>query len=150
MLFEIPETSRAFMALAAKRLRGLLSPDEQSQFDQLLKQHPVFKAQFAELAAEIGESKLDEIWERGLRVLLRCPHSEDKPFLESVKKSDPKAWNDFLKGAFVLRVMAESMKNPATPTFSDTLTPDEETDLLAAVNAAQELRKRRGGPPAGN
>ena len=138
------------MALAAKRIRGLLSPDEQSQFGQLLKQHPEFKAQFAELTAEIEESKLDEIWERGLRVLLRCPQPEDKPFLESVKKSDPKAWNDFLKGAFVLRVMAESMQNPVTPTFSDTLTPDEETDLLAAVNAAQELRKRRGGRPAGN
>jgi hypothetical protein len=42
------------------------------------------------------------------------------------------------------------MKNPAKPAFSDTLTPNEERDLLAAVNAEQELRKRCGGRPAGN
>lgn len=130
------------MALASKALRGALKPDEQSHFDQILKQHPEWKRQFADLAAEVEESKLNEIWERGFRVLLRCPQPEDKPFLESVKKSDPKAWRAFLQGAFVLRVMAESMKNPAKPTFSNTLTPDEERDLLAAVKAEQERRKR--------
>ena len=143
MLFKIPEMSRVFMALASKALRGALTPDEQSQFDQILKQHPEWKRQFADLAAEVEESKLNELWERGLRVLLRCPQPEDKPFLKSVKKSDPKAWGAFLQGAFVLRVMAESMKNPAKPTFSNKLTAEEERDLLAAVNVAQEARRQR-------
>jgi hypothetical protein len=105
MRLEIPETSRVFMVLAGKALRGSLTPDKQSQFDELLKQHPEFKGQFSDLAAEVEESKLNEIWERRLRVLLRCPQTDDKPFLESVKKSDPKAWNDFLQGAFVLRML---------------------------------------------
>lgn len=137
------------MALTGKALRGALTPDEQNQFDQLLKQHPEWERQFAALAAEVEESKLNEIWERGLRVLLRCPQPEDKPFLESVQKSDPKAWRAFLQGAFVLRVMAESMKNAAKPAFSNKLTADEERVLLAAVSAAQETRKRRGSPPTG-
>lgn len=142
MFFHIPEESRAFMALVGKALRAALSPEEQTHFDRLLKQHPELKRQFAELAAEVEESKLNEIWERGLRVLLRCPQPEDKPFLESVKKSDPRAWSDFLQSAFVLRVMAESMKNPTKPTFRNSLTLDEERDLLAVVNAEQEKRKR--------
>lgn len=131
------------MALSGKALRGALTPDEQNQFDQLLRQYPEWKRQFADLVAEVEESKLDELWERGLRVLLRCPQREDKPFLESVQKSDRKAWRAFLQGAFVLRVMAESMKNPAKPAFTNELTADEERELLAAVNAAQEMRKRR-------
>jgi hypothetical protein len=143
MFFQIPDESRAFMALSGKALRGALTPDEQNQFDQLLRQYPEWKRQFADLVAEVEESKLDELWERGLRVLLRCPQREDKPFLESVQKSDRKAWRAFLQGAFVLRVMAESMKNPAKPAFTNELTADEERELLAAVNAAQEMRKRR-------
>lgn len=134
------------MALAGKALHGALTPDEQQQFEQLLKEHPDLKQQFADLAGEVEESQLSELWERGLRVLLRCPQPEDMPFLESVKKSDPKAWNTFLQGAFVLRVMAESMKNPVPPKLSDTLTPEEESALLAAVNAARDRRaqtKRR-------
>jgi hypothetical protein len=150
MLFQIPEESRSFMLLASKALRGALTPDEQSQFDQLRKQHPQLKRQFADLAAEIEESQVNELWERGLRVLLRCPHPEDKRFLESVKKSDPKAWRAFLEGAFVLRVMAESMKIPTKPTFSNKLAPDEEAELLAAVNAVQEKRKRRVQRPTKN
>ncbi len=137
------------MTLTGKALRGALTPDEQNQFDELLKSHPEWKRQFADLAAEVEESKLNELWERGLRVLLRCPQPEDKPFLESAKESDPKAWRAFLQGAFVLRVMAESMKNPAKPTFSNKLTADEERDLLAAINAAQEGRKRRKQRPTG-
>lgn len=150
MRFEIPEESRAFMVLASRALRGTLTADEQKQFEQLMEQHPEFKRQFGDLAAEVEESELNELWEHGLRVLLRCPQPEDKSFLESVKKSDPKAWRAFLQGAFVLRVMAQSLKNPATPTFDNELTADEERDLLAAVNAAQENRKRHGSRPAGN
>jgi hypothetical protein len=137
------------MALTGKSLRGALMPDEQNQFDQLLKQHPEWERQFADLTAEVEESKLNELWERGLRVLLRCPQPEDRPFLESVKKSDREAWSAFLQGAFVLRVMAESMKNPSKPKFSNTLTAVEEEDLLAAVNAAQEKRKQRAQRPTG-
>lgn len=143
MFFQIPSESRAFMALTAKALRGALTPDEQEEFDQLLEQHPEWEQQFADLAAEVEESKMNELWERGLRVLLRCPQPEDRPFLESVKKSDPKAWRDFLQGAFVLRVMAESVDNPSKPKFSNKLTAGEKKDLLAAVNAGQEQRKRR-------
>ena len=125
------------MVLTGKALRGALTPDEQNQFNQLLKQHPEWKRQFADLAAEVEESELNELWERGLRVLLRCPQPEDKPFLESVQKSDRNAWRAFLQGAFVLRVMAESMKKPAKQPFSNKLTAEEERDLLAAVKAAR-------------
>jgi hypothetical protein len=149
MLFQIPEDSRAFMTLTGKALRGALTPGEQSQFDELLKKHPELKGQFADLAAEIENARLNEIWEHGLRVLLRCPQPEDKAFMESVKKSDRKAWRAFLQQAFVLRVMAESMNNPAKPEFDNKLTADEERDLLAAVNAAQERKKRREHPPKG-
>jgi hypothetical protein len=149
MLFQIPEKSRTFMALTGKALRGALTPDEQSQFDELLRKHPELDRQFADLAAEVEDSKLNEIWEHGLRVLLRCPQPEDRAFLESVKKSDRKAWRAFLQGAFVLRVMAESMNNPATPAFDNKLTADEERDLLAAVHTAQEKKERRKHPPTG-
>jgi hypothetical protein len=149
MRFEIPESSRAFMALAGKALHGALTPDEKQQFDQLLKAHPELKQQFADLATEIEESKFSELWERGLRVLLQCPQPEDKPYLESVKNSDREAWNEFLRGAFVLRVMAESMKTPPNPLFSNTLTSDEESELLAAVNAEQERRRQNRRRPEG-
>lgn len=142
MLFQIPEKSRTFMALTGKALRGALTPDEQSQFDEMLKKHPELKRQFADLAAEVEDSKLNEIWEHGLRVLLRCPQPEDRAFLESVKKSDRKGWRAFLQGAFVLRVMAESMNIPSEPAFDHKLTADEEGHLLAAVHAAQERKKR--------
>jgi hypothetical protein len=70
-------------------------------------------------------------------------------FMESVKKSDRKAWRAFLQQAFVLRVMAESMNNLAKPAFDNNLTADEERDLFAAVNAAQQSKKRREHPPKG-
>ncbi|MGO8930715.1 MAG: hypothetical protein ACLQU3_27980 [Limisphaerales bacterium] len=149
MFFHIPQESQAFMKLVGKKLRGALTTDEQNRFDRLLEQHPEYKRQFADLADEVEESKVNELWERGLRVLLRCPQPEDRPFLESVKKSDPKLWRDFLQGAFVLRVMAESMNNPSKPKFSNKLTADEEKDLLAAVNAAQEKRKHGEQRPPG-
>jgi hypothetical protein len=38
--------------------------------------------------------------------------------------------------------MAESVKNPEQPTFSNALTGDEEKLLLAAVNMEQAKRRR--------
>jgi hypothetical protein len=148
MIFELPEPSRAFMALAGKALRGGLTPEEENQFDQLMKEHPEFKHQFTNLSVEVEESKLNEIWERGLRVLLKCPQPEDGPFLASVEKSDPKRWSEFIEGAFVLRVMAESMKSPSKPTFNNTLTAEEEKELLDAVNKSHAKQKGQGGRPA--
>ena len=149
MFITISEESRPFMELAAKALRGVLTPDEQARFNQLLKQHPELKQQFADLQNEIEESRLNELWERGLRVIFRCPQPEDRPFLESVKKSNPKAWLSFLEGLFVLRVMAESKKNKAVPTFSNELSENQKTKLLAAIKAANVNRKPRSShPPA--
>lgn len=137
------------MELAAKALRGVLTPDEQARFKQLLKQHPELEQQFADLQNEIEESRLNELWERGLRVIFRCPQPEDKPFLESAKKSNPKAWFSFLEGLFVLRVMAESRKSKAMPTFSNELSENQKTKLFAAIKAAKEKRMPRSSrPPA--
>jgi len=147
MLFEIRQESRAFLELAGKAVQGTMKPHEQQQFDRLLKDHPDFRPQFRQLQQEVKEAKHDQLWERGLRVLLRVPHPDDRAFLESVRDDEPEAWEDFLRGAYVLKVMAESMKLPVPPSFSNEMTADEETRLFAAVRAAQAERKRLKSRP---
>ena len=143
MLFPIRDESRLFMELVGKALSGALTPHEDLQFKSILKKNPHVDREFVELKEEIQESKLDEVWERGLRVLFRCPQPEDKPFLNSLKKSDPKAWSDFNQGLYVLKVISESMGNPSKEDFCNKLTKDQESDLLSAVNEAKEQRKKR-------
>ena len=142
MIFELRKESREFLALVGKALRRALNTDEQQRFDRLLKDHSGLRKGFHELEKEVEKSKLDELWERGLRVLLRVPRSGDKAFLESVKSSDPRAWQGFLKGAFILRVMAKSMNRPLPTSISKELTKDQEKQLFAAVRVAQDKRKQ--------
>lgn len=131
------------MELAGKALCGQLSGQEHERFEKLLSERPDMRRQFDELEREVAESKLDQLWERGLRVLLRVPQSDDVQFLESVKKSDPRAWRDFLRAAFALRVMAKSLNKPLPASVSGDLSVDEERELFTTLNKAMEERKRR-------
>lgn len=139
---EVRKESQEFLSLVSKALRGALNPDEHKRFEQILKEHPDMRSQFQARQVEVGDSRVNEIWERGLRVLLGVPEKEDRAFLELVKTSDLQAWKEFLQGAFVLKVMAESMKLPVPASFSNELTAEEEKQLFAAVRAAQAERKQ--------
>jgi hypothetical protein len=149
MLFEIRKESQAFLELAGKALKGTMNPEEKQQLNRLLKDRPDLRREFLDLQQEVSESKLAEIWERGLRVLLGVPQSGDQAFLESEKNSDTDAWHDFLRGAYVLKVMAESTGLPVPASVSNEMTAEEEKQLFTAVREAQAKRKQaKPRPPS--
>jgi hypothetical protein len=143
MPFEIPSESRVFLELAAKALKHKLNASEREEFKKLMDEHEDMRQLFYELEQDVTEEGRDELWERGLRVLLRVARPGDVQFLEHLRGLDPKGWRDFLQAAFILRVVAKSSKTPMPASASSKLSASQEAELFSAVNKAQEERAKR-------
>ena len=135
------------MAMVGGALRGALSGEDQKHWDELLRQHPELREEFEELRCAASDVLLNEVWERGLRVLMRCPQPEDRPFLESVRKTDPQSWLSFLRGAYLLHTLGQASRAPSAAESSAALTKTEENALITAVRAERDRRARRGTQP---